>query len=202
MTSLFLMLRAQAGRLAAMGANAQAATLIKKVTLIEGSKPPAAQGGIENKWTLPVHTLTFACPGNEKTMPSLGCRIDFGDVVKVHIPEYKPKSYSMSAARPGEFDITFKVYPNGRCSGYLDSLEVGQSAMVFARGKNERRPGTHVGFVAFGVGITEALPIAEAELRKGTKHVHLLWSARTYADMVSHSSGGISISRSRKEWEE
>ncbi len=119
-------------------------------------------------------------------MPSLGCRIDHGDVVKVVVPGYKPKSYSMSAARAGEFDITFKVYPGGQCSGYLDSIAVGESMQCFGKGKNERRPGTHAGFVAFGVGITEALPIARAELEKGTAHVHLLWSCRTFADMFWH----------------
>jgi NAD(P)H-flavin reductase len=135
-----------------------------------------------------VHTLTFSCPGGDRTMPSLGCRIDHGDVVKVVVPGYhKPKSYSMSAARPGEFDITFKVYPKGPCSGYLDSVAIGESVRVFVMGRNERRQGTHVGLVAFGVGITEALPIAEAELAKGyAKKVHLLWAARTYADMFWH----------------
>ncbi|WZN67114.1 putative oxidoreductase [Chloropicon roscoffensis] len=123
-------------------------------------------------------------------MPSLGCRIDCGDVVKVVIPEHKPKSYSMSAARPGEFDITFKVYPGGRCSGYLDSVKVGQNVLAFAKGKKERNLGvgiTHVGVVAFGVGITEGLPIAEAELlRGGAERVHLVWAARTHEDMFWH----------------
>ena len=40
---------------------------------------------------------------------SLGVSIEKGDVVKVAVPNYKPKSYSMSAARRGEFDITFKA---------------------------------------------------------------------------------------------
>jgi len=161
----------------------ESAKLIRKVTVVAGEVPKEGA----SRWTLPVYTLTFENPGQDKTMPSLGCRIDRGDVVKVLIPGYKPKSYSMSAARPGEFDLTVKVYPGGKCSGYLDSVKVGETVEVFAKGKKERRPGgSHVGLVAFGVGITEALPIAAAELQKGVHEVHLLWAARTYADMFWH----------------
>ena len=174
----------------------EACVLLRKTTHVEGSLEPPVTGAAQDTsnsnsqllWTLPVRTLTFACPNQSQEMPSLGCRIDCGDVVKVVIPEHKPKSYSMSAARPGEFDITFKVYPGGRCSGYLDSVKVGQSVLAFAKGKKERNLGvgiTHVGVVAFGVGITEGLPIAEAELlRGGAERVHLVWAARTHEDMV------------------
>ena len=76
---------------------------------------------------MPVYTLTFETP------PSLSnaVRIDCGDVVKVVVPNFKPKSYSMSAERPGEFDITVKVYPGGVCSGYLDSVQVGENISAF-----------------------------------------------------------------------
>ena len=128
------------------------AKLLRKTTLVE-----AAPG------RLPVHTLTFADPDAKRE--GLGVRIDYGDVVKVMIPHFKPsecpntartsvhaprtsghgprevalitpaslsaESYSMSAERAGEFDITFKLYPGGRCSGYLDSIQVGQSIDVF-----------------------------------------------------------------------
>ena len=148
--------------------------------------------------------MTFACPNQSQEMPSLGCRIDCGDVVKVVIPEHKPKSYSMSAARPGEFDITFKVYPGGRCSGYLDSVKVGQSVLAFAKGKKERNLGvgiTHVGVVAFGVGITEGLPIAEAELlRGGAERVHLVWAARTHEDMVRERERERERERQKNCW--
>ena len=86
------------------------ATLLHKSTLVQASSAH-----------LPVHTLTFSIP--EGMSESLGVSIEKGDVVKVVVPNYKPKSYSMSAARPNEFDITFKVYPNGRASGYLDSIQ-------------------------------------------------------------------------------
>ena len=174
----------------------EACVLLRKTTHVEGSLEPPVTGAAQDTsnsnsqllWTLPVRTLTFACPNQSQEMPSLGCRIDCGDVVKVVIPEHKPKSYSMSAARPGEFDITFKVYPGGRCSGYLESVKVGESVLAFAKGKKKRNLGvgiTHVGVVAFGVGITEGLPIAEAELLRGeAERVHLVWAARTHEDMV------------------
>ena len=64
------------------GSRGGEATLLKKVTHIEGDPP----GKKFSRWTLPVHTLTFANPNGDTSMPSLGCRIDFGDVVKVEIP--------------------------------------------------------------------------------------------------------------------
>ena len=115
-------------------------------------------------------------------------RLDMGDVVKMVIPEYKPKSYSMSALREDEFDITFKVYPNGRASGYLDRLKVGDETGTFGMSAGRRRnPGTYVGIVAYGVGITEGLPVAKAELEKGDADtVTLLWAARTMSDTFWH----------------
>jgi len=140
---------------------------------------------------LPVYTLTFSSPPADVNiggiLNGINVRINCGDVAKILIPGYKPKSYSLSAERPGEFDVTFKLYPGGRCSGYLNSLAVGNSITVFGRGCKKRRPGTHVGFIAFGVGITEALPIAKAELIAGdAQKVHLLWGARTFGDMFWH----------------
>lgn len=151
------------------------ARLLKKVLLVE----PTAD-------RLPVYTLTFATPDTAEN-GDLGVRIDHGDVIKVVVPGYKPKSYSMSAARPGEFDITVKVYPNGRASGYLDSIQIGDHINVFPKGKKRRSSGNHVGIVAFGVGITEAMPIAAAELAKAeASSVVLLWASRTLADTFWH----------------
>ena len=159
----------------------QQAKLLRKVTQVESVRGPTASKEWER---LAVHTLTFANPPG---VESLGVRIDHGDIVKIVIPNHKPKSYSMSAERPGEFDITFKVYPGGICSGYLDRLEIGQEATVFRKGKKERYAGSHVGLVAYGVGITEALPVAAAELGKSDAgHVKLLWAAKTYGDLFWH----------------
>lgn len=131
----------------------------------------------------PVYTLTFGLP--EGAPESLGVRIDIGDVVKVMIPNYKPKSYSMSAARPEdrEFDITYKLYPDGVCSGYLHSIQIGESMKCFGRASKQRVGGKFVGLVAYGVGITECLPVAAAELRKSdAKVVNLLWASKRYGD--------------------
>jgi NAD(P)H-flavin reductase len=141
---------------------------------------------------LPVYTLTFAYPAEMmQRKQTLGVRIDHGDVVKVCVPNYKPKSYSMSAERAdeGEFDITVKVYPNGRASGYLDSVMIGDKISVFKHPAcNKRRnAGSHVGLIAYGVGITEALPVAAAELSKPeAESVVLLWASRTDGDTFWH----------------
>ena len=97
--------------------NGEPAELLRKVCHVEAVRGATSSAEWER---LSVFTLTFATP------PSLSnaVRIDCGDVIKVVVPGFKPKSYSMSAERPGEFDITFKAYPNGVCSGYLDSLKV------------------------------------------------------------------------------
>ncbi|CAB9510262.1 b5 reductase 1 [Seminavis robusta] len=156
--------------------------LIKKTTLV-----PAAPNH------LPVHTLTFAIPKDDsafsgRAKPHSEVAIELGDVVKMVIPGYKPKSYSMSAIRDGEFDITFKVYPNGRASGFLDRLNVGDEMGTFGMtAGRHRNPGSFVGCIAFGVGITECLPVAQAELEKGdAEKVVLLWASRTMADTFWH----------------
>merc|ERR1719414_2424611 len=92
----------------------------------------------------------------------------------------------MSALRltENEFDITFKVYPNGRASGFLNRLEIGDYINTFGLRKGRtRNPGKFFGGVAYGVGITEILPVAEAELEKGdAEKVVVLWASRTLAD--------------------
>ena len=102
----------------------------------------------------------------------------------------------MSAQRETEFDITLKIYPNGRASGYLDRVQLGEAISVFGMGNKRRAPdppsvgsgsGCYIGIVGFGVGITEALPVAAAELaRAGESKVTLLWQSRTWADTFWH----------------
>jgi ferredoxin-NADP reductase len=197
--------------------------LIRKKTLVEAAcdgpntdTPPLR---------LPVHTLTFAMPpsrdddeeeendekkkknekhnGNKKKKIRLhhrDLRLDYGDVVKMVIPNYKPKSYSVSALRDDEFDVTVKIYPNGRASGYLDRLNIHDEIYTFGLSKGLRRCDdisiTHVGVIAYGVGITEALPVVAAELLRSSSHhdndnapnvvATLLWAARTQADTFWH----------------
>ena len=94
----------------------------------------------------------------------------------------------MSAERPGEFDITFKVYPNGRASGFLNKLKIGDKVNVFRMGNKRRQPAGFVGVVAYGVGITEALPVVMAELQKtDAKQVGLIWAAQTRGDTFWHT---------------
>lgn len=155
-------------------------TLVRKTPMVQRAKDH-----------LPVYTLSFAYPQDYvEQNKTLDVRIDYGDVVKVSVPNYKPKSYSMSAERPGEFDITFKVYPNGRASGYLDRLQIGEQISVFRHPacNKQRNPGDNIGIIAYGVGITEALPVAAAELAKPeARSVVLLWASRTMGDTFWHN---------------
>jgi NAD(P)H-flavin reductase len=131
----------------------------------------------QGKNILGVRTLTF------KSENTFEARIDLGDVLKVVIPGYKPKSYSINAICKNQFDITVKLYPGGRASGYLDRMKINDSIRVFVRRPYIRSKGqfSHVGAIAFGVGITEALPVAEAELRR-SNYVTLLWACRHSSD--------------------
>lgn len=164
-------------------------TLIGKTTLVEPSCPVDSP-----KYTtadrLAVHTLTFEIPQGHffggLAMPHNDIRIDLGDVVKMVIPNYKPKSYSLSALRPeqNEMDITIKVYPNGRASGFLDRLKIGDTINSFGMSaRKSRKPGIFFGGIAYGVGITEILPVAEVELQKGdVEKVVILWASKTSKD--------------------
>lgn len=160
--------------------------LLQKTLLV-----PARQATATLPSCLPVYTLTFEIPTNANSLGGKAInhqeiRLDLGDVIKMVIPGYKPKSYSVSALRKkqGEFDVTVKVYPNGRASGYLDRLQVGDCIHTFGmRRGGQRNPGSYVGVIAYGVGITEALPVARAELVKAdAQKVVLLWASRTKAD--------------------
>lgn len=175
--------------------SAPATKLIRKVTLVEGEDVPNAEAENGRRWRLSVHTLTFEIPSNHTTfiepaIPHSQVRIDLGDVVKMVIPNYKPKSYSISALRPNEFDVTFKAYPNGRASGFLDRLQVGDTIQSFGKSANRRRnAGSFIGIIAYGVGITEGLPIARCELeREDVETVVLLWASRTEKDTFWHEA--------------
>lgn len=163
--------------------------LIRKSTLVEPTCPINSHE-YRTASRLAVHTLTFAIPQGHN-FSGMACshkeiRLHYGDVVKMVIPGYKPKSYSLSAIRPekNEMDITIKVYPNGRASGYLDRLKVGDTVNSFGmRSRRSRNAGRFFGGIAYGVGITEILPVAEAELKKGdAEKVVVLWASRTSKD--------------------
>merc|ERR1712087_277024 len=164
-------------------------TLLRKTTLVQPACPVNSEE-YHNASRLAVHTLTFEIPqGHEfsgRACSHNDIRLDYGDVIKMVIPGYKPKSYSLSDLRPeeNEMDVTLKVYPNGRASGFLDRLEIGDSINSFGmHSGRSRNEGKFFGGIAYGVGITEILPVAEAELKKGdAEKVVVLWASRTSGD--------------------
>lgn len=163
--------------------------LIRKTTLVQPSVPINSEE-YRNASHFAVHTLTFEIPQGHTfgglAIPHNDICIDLGDVVKMVIPGYKPKSYSLSAIRPeeNEMDITIKVYPNGRASGFLDRLKVGETINSFGMSaKKSRNSGKFFGGIAYGVGITEVLPVAEFELKNAdAEKVVVLWASRTSDD--------------------
>lgn len=163
--------------------------LIRKSTLVQSSCPIQSKE-YSSASRLAVHTLTFEIPQgfqfSGRACAHNDIKLDYGDVIKMVIPNYKPKSYSLSALRPeqNEMDVTIKVYPNGRASGFLDRLKIGESVNSFGMHSGRtRNPGKFFGGIAYGVGITEILPVAEAELKKGdAKKVVVLWASRTSDD--------------------
>ena len=163
--------------------------LIRKSTLVQPACPIESKA-YNTTSRLAVHTLTFEIPQGH-TFSGKACaheqiRLDYGDVIKMVIPNYKPKSYSLSDLRPeqNEMDVTLKVYPNGRASGFLDRLSIGDTINSFGmQSGRTRNPGKFFGGIAYGVGITEILPVAEAELKKGdAERVVVLWASRTSDD--------------------
>lgn len=144
--------------------------VVRKQTLVEAT----------DDGRLPVYTITLALQDGKTRV---GARLEFGDVLKVLVPGVQPRSYSMSGERDGSFDITYKVYPNGRGSGYLDSLKIGSTMQLFYLTPRRRSSGTYVGLIAFGVGITEVLPVAAAELSKhDASSVIIIWASRCAAE--------------------
>eukprot|EP00053_Salpingoeca_punica_P009775 m.88024 g.88024 ORF g.88024 m.88024 type:complete len:305 (+) comp15158_c0_seq2:227-1141(+) len=164
--------------------NFQPYTLIARETLAGGSDDA------------PVRRLTFALPPGT----SLGYNLGLGMRLKVAMPpgtgakSYrgdKPRSYSPTSdpARLGSFDLTVKVYPEGTCSKYLDGLRVGETAMMGGPLPPPDRifynPGTHIGLLVLGIGITEGLWVAKSELaRPSVQAVKLLHACRTTDDVV------------------
>lgn len=141
---------------------------------------------------LPVYQITFNNPdgpdyAGNTDFETIGTAIDRGDAVKFRFA-HGAKAFSVCREQPGSFDICAKIYPNGRASGHLYSMQVGDQidAFVHRKGKRvsrERRPGTHVALCAWGVGITEILPLAACELAMPeAQSVRVLWASRTRGD--------------------
>lgn len=101
------------------------------------------------------------------------------------------------------FDLVIKVYPGGRTSSHLDALALGEAALMSGpyppwamQMRRNAAPGMAVGIVACGVGITEALPVARAQLAAPAgeagasavvRRVVLVWQCRTAADVFWRS---------------
>jgi len=134
---------------------------------------------------LPVRTFTFVAPPAPPSWDPMQVNLSEGEVVKVETDVKKPTSYSISAKREEsrEFDLTVKIYPAGRVSGLLDELEPGESVNIWKKPSwKVKQSCSHLGIVAFGVGITEAVPVAEAHLEIPDTQVTLLWASRSMAD--------------------
>ncbi len=148
-------------------------TCVKKKLLVEPIPADWVPEDGDTAQRQPVWQITFANPegpdyNGNTDFETIGCAIDRGDAVKFRFGE-KAKAFSVCREEPGYFDICAKVYPHGYASGYLNRMKVGDKidCYVHRKGKRvsrERRAGSHVALVAYGVGITEILPLAACEL--------------------------------------
>ncbi|CAJ1461393.1 unnamed protein product [Effrenium voratum] len=157
--------------------------LLSKTTLVEG-----------DGHSLPVVRFTFALP-QHSSLQSLGFDLGRGSFVKVKAPRgARPYSPTSEVTRKGSFDLTVKIYPNGRVSEHLNGLSVGDVAMCSGPGPVpwihiRRREGRGFGLIAFGVGITEIIEVAKCELaRESCAKLVLLWVNRTWSDVFDLQS--------------
>eukprot|EP00929_Paragymnodinium_shiwhaense_P049693 TRINITY_DN25046_c0_g1_i2.p1 TRINITY_DN25046_c0_g1~~TRINITY_DN25046_c0_g1_i2.p1 ORF type:complete len:294 (-),score=42.12 TRINITY_DN25046_c0_g1_i2:494-1375(-) len=136
----------------------------------------------------PIYRLVFGLPKDT----CLQADLSVGEFVRVKAPgcSGKPRSYSpMRVATPGELELCVKRYQQGRMSTYLCDTAVGDSVLMsgpfppFWVPLVRAGPADRIGLIAFGVGITEAWPLAELEVAKKTgASVRLLWANRTPQD--------------------
>jgi len=122
----------------------------------------------------PVQTFTFRLDGNPSLPVSNHLRLDCGDTMKLYLIDssgnWTFKSYSpTSTSRPGEIDITVKLYPDGQNAKLLRSLQVGQDHIYMAGPwrRKQRLPTSHAHLIAFGIGITEIYPVAKQLVQDG-----------------------------------
>ncbi|CAK4638519.1 unnamed protein product [Aphanomyces euteiches] len=94
-----------------------------------------------------------------------------------HLRIRQPNSWGMSksysiVSRPDElgvFRVVIKVYRGGVLSEYFDSLNINDSIEACKSKTKIMHPSTHVGLIAFGIGITEMLVTAETLLAQGSE---------------------------------
>ena len=91
-----------------------------------------------------------------------------------------PKKFTVTRVGAASFDIIVKVYPGeGRCSGYLDKLQVGEKVDFkhTPAPTTTRHDGRAVGILSYGIAITDAMILAERELQQpDALRVHLVWA--------------------------
>lgn len=152
----------------------QAVPLLAKEQLTEGEEP--------------TFRLVYGLPKECR----LEADLSVGEFIRVRIPDVGMRSYSpFRTDTAGEFELRVKRYREGRASKHLCDAAVGDQVQMsgpyppfwvpFVRAGICSR----VGLIAFGVGITEALPLARAELEAGaasssssSSEVRLLWASR------------------------
>ena len=152
-------------------------TLLRKTPLVT-----AAQD------RLPVYTLTFAIPSSDdkitpggKAQPHADIALDLGDVVKMVIPGYKPKSYSVSALRDDEFDVTdCGVHLSAEDFNELTDKE--ETILIDMRNHYESEVGHFEGAICPDVDtFRDSLPIIEEDLKEHKEDKNL----------VMYCTGGI-----------
>ncbi|CAJ1945030.1 unnamed protein product [Cylindrotheca closterium] len=122
----------------------------------------------------PVSTFTFRLDGYPALNLADHIHLDRGDTIKLYLQGEKGswtfKSYSPTdTSRPGEIDITVKLYPDGQNANMLKTLKVGQDHIYMAGPWKckQRLPCSHAYLIAFGIGITEIYPVAKQLVKDG-----------------------------------
>jgi len=129
--------------------------------------------------------LTFGLPTPEETL-GFG---QPGTAVKVRPPgswlRSRPYSVCSSPSRTGSFQLLIKLYPGGRVSGHLNTLQIGQPAwFAKTRTKPVAEGVRKAGLIAFGVGISDCIHTARSLLEGGAERVTLLYCVRYAAEAV------------------
>lgn len=156
--------------------------LVAREVLTEGSVDSCA-----------VHKLTFSLGSDTASLASMGVDTSFGDFLSVKDDRKTKRSYSPSSpcSQKGTFDLVVKMY-GGTVSGYLERLQIGEEALVSGPGpvpwlSLTRTRSASALVIAFGVGITEAFPVVQAELETSSvRSVTLMWGCKGYNDFFWH----------------
>lgn len=150
--------------------------------------------GPEATW--PTQRFRFDMPNEDLA----SCDLGRGDIVKLcwqwQIGQI-PRSYNPlfggvggSSSDLDTFDLVVKIYGDrDGAAAWLDKVKVGETVRMsgpfpqFPEIRTRNEGGSEVGIVCYGVAITEAIAVADAELRReDVKQVALLWANRKRDD--------------------